>query len=69
MEHTQRLPVTLFPSHCIFVNVGARAGVSQLWLLWNQNQGCGARARSRSPSNFAWLEPEAKNFRWWSRSL
>jgi len=23
---------------------------------------------SRSPSTFAWLEPEPKIFRWWSRS-
>jgi len=37
--------------------------------LWSRRPEPRAGARSRSPSNFRWLEPESKNFRWWSRSL
>jgi len=39
-----------------------RAGMNKR----STQQGCEARSRSRS--NFGWLEPEPKTFWWWSRT-
>ena len=48
--------------------------ISWMWLVrksWPYKFHCTSKPGlwSRSPSNFGWLEPEPKTFRWWSRSL